>query len=228
MTKKIRPREMAAPPKTCSAVPSDPPMLFLLIGSSTSLRISARSALRPDDEELAALGADENLSVRHHRRRLLRRAERLRPELLAGLDVVRLQPRSVFNLIHARPVDERRREAELLAEMRPLRRFDVAGLRAVDRGDHAHFVAGEVFVAVRDDDGVAADDDASVNGALGGDEAPDFFAGLHLDGVNAAIAKTNDQQPRPVDGRDVRRSVSSVVRPTARVRRRRRCRRFAC
>ena len=43
VAKKMRPREMAAPPKTCSAVPSDPPMLFLLIGSSTSLRISARS-----------------------------------------------------------------------------------------------------------------------------------------------------------------------------------------
>ena len=43
----------------------------------------------------------------------------------------------------------------------------------------------EVLVAVRHDDVRAADDDAGVDGALGGDEAPDLLAGLRLDRVNA-------------------------------------------
>ena len=40
----MRPRETAAPPRICSGVPSDPQQLFVLSGSSTSLRISPRSA----------------------------------------------------------------------------------------------------------------------------------------------------------------------------------------
>ena len=39
-TKKIRPREMAAPPRICSGVPSDPQQLSRLLGSVTWLRIS--------------------------------------------------------------------------------------------------------------------------------------------------------------------------------------------
>ena len=42
-TKKMRPREMAAPARICSGVPSDPQQLFVLAGSSTALKISARS-----------------------------------------------------------------------------------------------------------------------------------------------------------------------------------------
>ena len=74
----------AAPPRICSGVPSEPQQLFVLFGSSTSLRISRAVGVRPDDEELAAVGADVDLAVGQHRRRLLRGAERQRPQLLAG------------------------------------------------------------------------------------------------------------------------------------------------
>ncbi len=42
--KKMRPREIAALPRTCSGVPSDPQQLLVLFGSSTLLRISPLSA----------------------------------------------------------------------------------------------------------------------------------------------------------------------------------------
>src|SRR6185369_6467058 len=90
---------------------------------------------RPHDEELAAFRADVELAVGHHERRLLDGAERLAPELAPGFEVERLQPRPVLDLIDARAVDDRRREAELVALHRPLRRLDVAGLRSVDRRD---------------------------------------------------------------------------------------------
>ena len=75
---------------------------------------------------------------------------------------------------------------------------------------------------------VAADDDAGVDRALGGDEAPDLLAGLRLDRVDAAVAEAGDQQPHAVDGRDSRRGVRGVVRAGRRGSRRRRCRRCAC
>ena len=98
---------------------------------------------------------------------------------------------------------------------RPLRRLDVAGLRSVDRGDHAELVGVEVLVAVRDDDGVAGDGDAGVDRALRGDVAPDLLAGLRLHRVDAAVAAAADEQPRAVDRGDHRRRVVRVVRPAA-------------
>ena len=59
-----------------------------------------------------------------------------------------------------------------------------------------------VLVAVRQEHGVAADRDAGVDGALGGDVAPDLLAGLRLDRVDAAVAEPSDQQPQAVDGGD--------------------------
>src|SRR6185436_20136184 len=73
----------------------------------------------PDDEELAVFRADIDLSVGHYRWRLLRGAERLGPELFARFDVVGLQPGPVFDLIEPRAVDDGRREAKLIAEVRP-------------------------------------------------------------------------------------------------------------
>ena len=58
--------------------------------------------VRPDDVERPAVGADIDLAVGQYRRRLLRRAERLRPQFLARLDVERLQPRTVVDLIQTR------------------------------------------------------------------------------------------------------------------------------
>ncbi len=43
-TKKMRPRETAAPASTCSGVPSEPQQLATLFGSSTALRIVPLSA----------------------------------------------------------------------------------------------------------------------------------------------------------------------------------------
>src|SRR5688572_8196057 len=102
--------------------------------------------------------------------------------------------------------------------MRPLRRFDVTGLRSVDGREHSHLVAGQVFVAVRDDDRTAVHHDASVDGALRGDEAPYLLSGLWLDGVDAAVAEADDQQSSTVYRGDVRSGVRRVVRAAARIR----------
>ncbi len=76
----------------------------------------------------------------------------------------------------------------------------------------------QVFVAVRHDDGVAAHDDAGVDGALGGHVTPDFLAGLCLDGVNATIAESDNQQSGAVDRGDQGRRIGGVVRPSSRIR----------
>ncbi len=102
--------------ESAPACPADCRALSSLLDRQLDLAQDLRAiGVRPDDEELAALGADVELAVGQHERRLLHRAERLRPELAAGLEVERLQPRAVLDLIDARAVDDRRREAELVA-----------------------------------------------------------------------------------------------------------------
>ena len=64
---------------------------------------------------------------------------------------------------------------------------------------------------------VALDRDAGVDRALGRDEAPDLFARLRLDGVDAAVAEPGDEQPEAVDRGDQRRRIGRVVRAAARV-----------
>src|SRR5207245_2611716 len=98
--------------------------------------------------ELAALRADVELAVGKNERRFLHGAERLAPQLRARFDVVRLQARPVLDLVNELAVDHGRREAELIALHGPLRRLDVAGLRAVDAGNHAELARVEVFVAM--------------------------------------------------------------------------------
>ena len=81
-TKKMRPRDTAAPAENRLGRALRPAgRCLLLSGSSTSLSTSRAIGERPDDEELAAFGADVELAVGEHERRLLHRAERLRPEL---------------------------------------------------------------------------------------------------------------------------------------------------
>ena len=89
----------------------------------------------PDDEELAAVGADVDLAVGQHGRRFLECPEREGPQLLSRGTVEGLEPRAAVELIDARPVDQRRREAELNPFDRPFRSLDVAGLRPVDCRD---------------------------------------------------------------------------------------------
>src|SRR4029079_544178 len=144
------------------------------------------------------------------------RAERLRPQQLAALDVVGLEARAVLHLVDAAAVDDGRGEAELIALLRPLRRLDLAGLRAVDRRDHAQLGDVEVLVAVRDDDGIARDDRAGVDRALGDDRAPHLLAGLRLHRVDAAVAAAADQKTQPVDRANERRRVIGVVGAPAR------------
>ena len=215
--KKMRPLEIATLPSTCSGVPSDPQQLFVLLGSSTAAHDLALVRRRPDDEEDAAIGADVELAVSQHRRRLLRRAHRQRPQDFAGRGVEGSQRRAVVDLVEARAVHDRRRVPELDPLRRPLRRLDVAGLGAVERGDQAQLHALEVLVAVRQEDRVAADGHAGVDRALGGGEAPHLLTGLRLDRVHGAVAQSGDQQPHAVDGGDERRRVGSVVRTSARV-----------
>ena len=107
-TKKMRPRETAAPARICSGVPSEPQQLLTLFGSSTSLSISPRSACGRMMKKRPVVGADVDLAVGQHGRRLLRGAERQVPQLLAGVDVEGFQVRAVVDLIEARAVDERR------------------------------------------------------------------------------------------------------------------------
>ena len=61
------------------------------------------------------------------------------------------------------------------------------------------------------DHGVARDRDAGVHGALGDDGAPDLFAGLRLERVDAAVAAAADEKAHAVDRRDERRRVVGVV-----------------
>ena len=172
---------------------------------------------RSDDEEDAAVGADVELAVSQHRGRLLRRAHRQRPQSFAGGGVEGSERRAVVDLVETCAVHDRRRVPELDRLRRPLRRLDVAGLGAVDRGDQAQLHALEVLVAVRQEHGVAADGHAGVDRALGGGEAPHLLTGLRLDRVHGAVAQSRDQQPHAVDGGDERGRVGGVVRTSARV-----------
>ena len=81
-TKKMRPREIAAPPSIGSGMPVRLPSA--VVRADRQLDVAQHLRLvgeRPDDEELAALGADVELAVGQHERRLLHRAERLPPQL---------------------------------------------------------------------------------------------------------------------------------------------------
>ena len=70
---------------------------------------------------------------------------------------------------------------------------------------------------MRHDDVVASNDDARIDGALGGDEAPHFFARLRLDGMDASVSEARDEQPQAVDGGDRWRGVRRVVGTAARI-----------
>ena len=173
--------------------------------------------MRANDKELSTVSAHVDLAVREHRRRLLRGAERLRPQLPARLDVERLQPRAVADLVHNGAITHRRGIAELRALDGPLRGLDVACLRAIYGRNHAHFVAVEVLIAVRHDHRAVFDYDARVDSAFRGHEAPNLLSGLRQDGVEGAVAKSRDEHSHAVDGRYEQRGIGRVVGTPARV-----------
>ncbi len=104
------------------------------------------------DKEFPAIGAHINLPVREHGRRFLREAEGKVPEFLSGRGVEGLQVRPVIDLIDAIAVEERGGISEFYSLNGPLGRLDIAGLRPVDRCNHAERRPVEIFVAMRDDD----------------------------------------------------------------------------
>ncbi len=96
----------ARSPRRRGSAPVCPPSrssCWCCSGSSTALRIFAPSARGPDDEELAAVGADVDLAVGQHRRRFLQRCRAACDQsALPVLDVEGVQRRAAVDLVEPR------------------------------------------------------------------------------------------------------------------------------
>src|SRR5262249_33553703 len=125
---------------------------------------------------------------------------------------------TVVDNVEPAAVDNGRRVAAAYTLDRPLDLIlsECTFSRCVDCSDETHFIAVEVFFAVRCEHGCSADHCAVVDAAFGDGTMSDRLPSLNLHRIHGAVSAADYEQAHAVYGGDDGRRIDGIVGPATR------------